>query len=95
MNIITAVVQIGNSDDKLTQKEWHCFYFLIKNVIDRLSSQIHFSGCSSSEAPWQNACFIFELSENIKNELIEKLQDIRKESKQDSIAIMFGDTRFI
>lgn len=38
----TATIQIGNSDDKLTQSEWSDFVSAIKDAVQRFSERIHF-----------------------------------------------------
>lgn len=95
---MTFVVQIGNSDDKLTQQEWASFIFQIENSIKSCYATIHFFGTSPGHVAWQNACWVFELNEttykwgdHLKKEIIK----IRKHFKQDSVAWMQGETEFI
>ena len=59
----TVVIQIGNSDDKLSQASWNKY---VEGVRERLKAQIaeiHFDGSSPGDAPWQNHCFVAELED--------------------------------
>ena len=87
---MTVTIAIGNSDNKLTQQEWSAYINLIRDV---LPDTVHFFGCSDGCLPWQNACWIVETYE--PEQLKEELTNIRKIYRQDSIAIIQGDTQFI
>lgn len=91
----TIVIQIGNSDDKLTQKQWAEFVDNTLYWIKKFCSNIYFSGGSNNELPWQNYCVVFSVEENkvvwIKDNLIE----LRKKYNQDSIAWIDGNTQFV
>lgn len=91
----TICIQIGNSDDKLTQVEWSEFAESTHRLIDGYSDEIHFSGASWNCAPWQNACWVAVI--NLKNltPLKNQLKMLRKKYKQDSVAFIEGDTDFI
>jgi hypothetical protein len=54
----TVVIQIGNSDNKLTQSEWADFVGTVHDAVMCLAGEIHFSGGSTWSAPWQNACWV-------------------------------------
>jgi len=59
----TVVIQIGNSDDKLSQASWNKY---VEGVRERLKAQIaeiHFDGSSPGDAPWQSHCFVVELED--------------------------------
>lgn len=49
---MTVVVQIGNSNNKLSQKDWSCFVSEIDDLIKDYKVQIHFRGGSSWDSPW-------------------------------------------
>lgn len=87
------VVSVGNSDDKLTQKEWNRF---VEEIIDVLgdSGKVHFFGGSSTFAPWQNVAWIVELKD-APISVMAKVADIREKHKQDSAFVLFGDGQFI
>lgn len=94
-DLITIVIQIGNSDDKLTQKEWSEFCNQTRWEIERFAKTIHFSGFSLPSDPWQNACFVFELKDDVLKHLSINLKTIRQKYGQDSIALTEGSTIFI
>jgi len=90
----TVVVQIGNSDDKLKQSEWSQFFEDMARAMDS-GNQVHFSGTSRGDAPWQNACFVSEFPEESLPGLINWVSAIGKMWHQDSVAITIGDTKFV
>lgn len=44
----TLVVLIGNSDDKLTQKQWAGFVLELTDCIERRAAHVHFWGGSAT-----------------------------------------------
>lgn len=94
---MTVMVTIGNSDDKLTQEEWNKFSHETKDAIDSVASLIHGEFYSLPHRPWQNACWIFELTGNKEeNEfLADRLSLIGGKFKQESIAYAVFKTEFI
>lgn len=92
----TIVVQIGNSDNKLTQKQWSDYYEQIERVVDIFSKEVFFKGCSNSNSEYQNAAFIFSIEENENDyDLMKMLVIIKNMFNQDSIAYQIGETDFI
>jgi hypothetical protein len=92
----TVVIQIGNSDDKLTQSEWAVFHYLVNNTIEDYAQEIHFVGHAAGNSPFQNACFVAVVESDYKlKELKEELKRIRAKYKQDSVAWMEGTTEFV
>ena len=91
----TIVVQIGNSDDKLTQEEWSLFVKSLKDV-SQTYGDVHFSGGSATDAPWQNYCVVFEVID--MDEVLEairgRLMFLAKKFRQESIAMTEGVTHF-
>lgn len=89
----TITIQIGNSDDKLTQKEWSMFIKNVDELILLWSYRVHFAGFSNPAMRWQNACWVFMIAnpERIKAELTE----LGRKFRQDSIAWTEGKTEFI
>ena len=89
----TVIIQIGNSDNKLTQKEWSEFV----RCVDIYSSvtDTHFRGVSNSDAPWQNACWVLEVEDYNYDGLKRTIGNLESEFKQDSIAWTEGITKFI
>lgn len=100
----TLVIQIGNSDDKLTQMEWSEFVDSIGTIIQGSRSDVHFQGYSPEGVSWQNACWVIAVHDDFSNglghkdhmdRLLQSLSNCGKKFKQDSIAILIGDTKFI
>jgi hypothetical protein len=63
---VTAVtVQFGNSDDRLTQREWSELVAAVSRVVNvevlDHGGGLHFFGTAPADAPWQNACWVIEL----------------------------------
>lgn len=95
--MITAYVSIGNSDDKLTQKEWAQFVAAIQARVKPLASAAHGEWFSDAHAPWQNACWCLEFPNNtlVFARVRKILAEIRDEFRQDSIALAVAETEFI
>lgn len=96
MQTKTVVVQIGNSDNKLTQNEWAHFCVYTKAAIAENAYRIHFEGGSDFNAPWQNACWVCEMTQhNSIDKLKSELAMLCRQFRQDSIAIVCGETEFV
>lgn len=94
----TITIQIGNSDDKLTQFEWSQFVYATIGAIGSERDHglnIHFHGLSTGDALWQNACWVVEMKLVRFGPLQTKLNHIRKQYRQESIAWTEGETSFI
>lgn len=90
---VTLVIQIGNTDNKLTQQEWSSYQLEVKETIKQWSTCIHFDGNSDPEAAWQNKCWVIETDRPATLKL--HLTAIRKKYRQDSIALSLAETSFI
>lgn len=90
----TAMILIGNSDDKLAQTSWSQFIADVERLMYTVTEKRHFSGFSDARAPWQNACWVFDLQVN-EVDLGESLAKIARNYKQDSIALVIGETRLV
>ena len=95
MEVNTVVIQIGNSDNKLTQNDWAHFVASIRDEISRSVYRIHFQGGSDWDAPWQNACWVCEVRPEQVEPLREAILKTRMQYKQESIAFLVGKTEFI
>lgn len=86
-------VSIGNSDDRLSQKQWNRF---VEEMNDCLtdSGKVHFFGGSSGFAPWQNVAWIVELRD-APISIMAKISKIREMYKQDSAFVVFNEGQFI
>jgi hypothetical protein len=93
----TVTIQIGNSDDKLTQLEWSNFVDMVDKAIAMFKGVPHFAGGSSAEKSWQNYCFVFELDEDplITKSFQRQLKDIRTRYRQNSVAWVEGKNLFV
>jgi hypothetical protein len=94
----TVVVQIGNSDGKLSQPRFSDFVDHVTTEIETSPCQVHFFGGSSNWNRWQNVCWVLEW----KGETEAEFQDfefglalIAHEFGQNSIALTVGETAFI
>ena len=98
----TAVICIGNSDDKLTQHEWSEFVREVDGVVDKWRFNVYFRGFPESAARWQNACWVVD-ARDLAGEpggmavgvLRQELGIIAKRYKQDSIALILGDSEMV
>lgn len=86
VGVITAYVSIGNSDDKLTQREWATFVRDTFDAVFELSDSIHGSWTSASDSEWQNACWCLVVNESKEAELKKRLGVLARRFRQDSIA---------
>ena len=93
----TMTVQIGNTDDKLTQVEWSKFVMEVDDLLlpDNYKGTLvrHFFGASPNYMFWQNACWVVVTSET--EYVMNQLTSIRKKYKQDSVAVTIGETIFV
>lgn len=79
-----AYVSIGNSDDKLAQREWSEFVRDVDRALD--GTHVHGRWFSGPDVPWQSACWCFELSYAHINRLHQTLARLAAKYRQDSIA---------
>lgn len=91
----TAIVQIGNSDDKLPQRKWAQFSQATNMVICRFSNHFHFFGHSHPASIRQNACWVFELNDLVYADLCKELAILAETFGQDSIALTTGNTELV
>jgi hypothetical protein len=97
-NTKTIIIQIGNSDNKLTQEEWHNFVYEVNDLICTTADKIYFAGGPSNYSLYQNAAWITEYRKISKMRLdifSSKLKELKEKYKQDSIAWTEGITTFI
>jgi hypothetical protein len=93
--LVIVYISIGNSDDKLTQRDWSTF--LVETDIVLADREVrrdaayqvlrrHGNWRSLPDDPWQNACWCVEVEDNAKEELQDELRQIAQSYGQDSIA---------
>lgn len=97
-----AVITIGNTDNKLTQQEWSEFVADVNRFVDKWRFNIYFHGCPPSDARWQNACWVLDARDLFGEPggmaidiLREELGRLAKSYKQDSIALMLGNSEMV
>ena len=92
---MTVTIQIGNTDNKLSQQEWAQYVADTRGLINRYCTAIHFFGGSSNWEVWQNVAWVFEIDESSCLKMKYELKSLRSRFLQDSIAITEGTTQFI
>ena len=90
-----VAVIIGNTDNKLSQQDWRDYVEEVRNIVESAASQIHFFGGPPNYAEWQNACIVFQTSDDYLPILEEKLAIVRDEYIQESVAVIVGVTKLI
>lgn len=95
MRTTTIAVQIGNSDDKLTQKEWADFVAHTDSSIRAWALELYFHGVSDGAARWQNAAWIFSCANKNIPTIKEDLRMFCQAFRQDSIAWSILKTEFL
>jgi hypothetical protein len=89
---VIVYISIGNSDDKLTQRQWSDFVLVVDHAlngaVNRGHAALHGSWRSPSDAPWQNACWCIEFEAGLVavGPLRELLAGVASDFHQDSIA---------
>ena len=81
-------IAIGNSDDKLTQREWANFHGAMYATIHASDDiKVHGEWFSSPTSAWQNACWCLEITdESVFHRLRNSLRFYARRFNQDSIA---------
>ena len=96
---MTATIQIGNTDDKLTQKRWSEYVDSVAAAVHKMilynGAQAHFFAASCGTKVWQNACWVLEVVPESVLDLKCYLGDIRSRYDQDSVAFTIGEAEFI
>jgi hypothetical protein len=91
----TVFVSIGNSDDKLTQKEWAQFCTDLNATVRGLTTRVLGEWYSKPGEQWQNMCVASDLDPGALQALLVALEAMRKVYRQDSIAVLPGTTYFV
>lgn len=91
----TVHLGVGNSDDKLGQREWAVFLEELKDLVRRYTTKVHGWWYSEPVAPWQNAQVAFQLDPVYHTYFRAELTALRKQYLQDSVAWTEGVTEFV
>ena len=92
--MITVTVQIGNTDDRLSQKVWAAYVREVDRAIQPYAKAVHFFGGSLPFEDWQNCCWVFE-SRDSADELKKWLKKVLEKYGQSSLAWTEGKTRML
>jgi hypothetical protein len=93
MKIIT--IQIGNSDNKLSQAKWAHYVQAIKLIVANFAYDTYFLGGSSTWEQWQNMCWVIAPLNDDLQEFKEALVNVRQNFNQESMAFTVGETIFL
>jgi hypothetical protein len=94
-------ISIGNSDDKLTQRQWSGFVAAVGGAVSRAAvmpgGRVHGAWTSGNHLPHQNACWCLQLpaDERFVTVLRVRLGRLARRFRQHSIAWAVADTEFI
>lgn len=91
----TIVIQIGNTDDKLTQAQWSAFVIAMREAILQHCQAVHFFGGSTNWERWQNCAWVIGCYPPQVPELRAAVTDARKLFNQESAAWTEGNTIFV
>lgn len=89
----TVCVMIGNSDNKLSQREWSEFCKDLRSIMGQLATETHFDATSEGSHPWQNLCVVAQIED--LDFLRLQLSHVAAAYGQDSVAILVGETQFV
>lgn len=89
----TVYVSIGNSDDKLSQDQWHAYCAAVDKVFDYaaryVGSTVHGRWYSLPNEQWQNACWCVEFDDGMADIVAQYQRELSRLAgvfHQDSIA---------
>jgi hypothetical protein len=88
-----VAVSVGNTDNRLSQQEWHEFTFDMDLEI-RQHGKIHFYGGPPNWMKWQNVAWIVELQVSVV-EFTSHITKVREKYNQESAFILYGEGHFI
>lgn len=86
VNTITVYASIGNSDDKLSQREWSNFVAELAFIVDSYADEVYGWWFSKPDAPWQNAVVAFLLDTRKTDHVRARMSKLRAAYRQDSVA---------
>lgn len=91
----TVTIQIGNTDDKLTQRQWHSYVERMNHFIYQHAKRCHFFGGCSNWEEWQNVAWVVTVEPHKLEVMKDAVRECRREFGQDSAAWTDGDTLFV
>ena len=79
-------ISIGNSDDKLTQREWAGYFSAVALMLQH-RGKVHGQWASEPASAWQNACWCIEFTDpDQMSDTKRDLAVVADYNRQDSIA---------
>lgn len=94
-NEVSVCVLLGNSDNKLTQREWSEFVDDVRGLVASYATETQFVGATDSISPYQTACIVFNMDETEVASFENYLERIRIRYRQDSIALVIAPVAFV
>ena len=91
----TVSLQIGNGDNRLSQREWHDFVVAAKELVADYCAELHFFGAPENWHRQQNVAFIFDVSDERLGELKARVTVLWKKYRQEAAAWTVGQTEFV
>lgn len=91
----TVVIIAGNSDNKLTQREWCNFVNTLSKAIAIDATGTEFNGGPCTAAPFQNYCWVIGIDDLAAAHLRTEIRLIRENFGQDAVAWIEGKPNFI
>lgn len=79
-------IGIGNSDDKLSQREWALLQIEVKQALHERNANLIGEWHSYPDSIFQNACFALDVDQALVPELKGDLTALATMYKQDAIA---------
>jgi hypothetical protein len=92
---MTVTVQLGNTDNKLTQQEWSSFITSVRVCLTAFNVTTHFQGGTREDAPYQNFCIVFNAKPETLPTLKHQVCMVGASFRQNSVAWTEGVTEFI
>ena len=88
-------VQAENSDNKLSQQDWHAFVMSLDALLRDYETTRHFFGGSVTWAKWKNVCWVGEIPSGHYDDLISDIKQMRELYQQDSVCVLAGERSFV
>lgn len=93
---MTIHVAIGNSDDRLPQREWSQYWEEVESWVDSVAITKYGAWLSAPMSRYQNACWAFDLHHFVDPEMARsRLSVIAKQYGQESVSWNESVTRFV
>lgn len=91
----TATILFGNSHNKLDQVRWSQFCHAVIKFVFAFNFEVHFIGYTNPNTIYQTCSITFCFEGDFENIIKGGLSEFAREFKQDSIALIIGETQFV